>query len=245
MRRHLLFVLLSLLGCSKTNNIDQSVHGDPDAPPECAAEPPRAGLIDAFECGPPGALPAWEGRSGGWYTQSDDQPGNTFVDANDPAFDFEALRCHVGFGDSEWAACAEGKTAKCDLSEDCWGASIGVAMTKDGTPFDAAARGYTGVRFMMRNVMAAGPQSILLNVADNNTIPSGGICEACYDYFSKELTLTAQWQEVIVHWRDLAQTGFGDPQPAFDAATLQYFDWRIPPRSSLSLVIDDLAFVSD
>ena len=233
--------LCGLPACSKENNVTVNKTDD-EGFADCTAKPPQLDLIDDFECGPPGALPTWDERDGGWYTQSDDQEENTFVDANDPAFDFADVRCRVG-RDSDWAACANGKTAQCDVSTDCWGAALGVSFRKDGVAYDAAARGYTGVSFDLRSISAQAPLPILLSIADDNTIPAGGKCATCFDYFSKSIESSGTWQTITIKFADLAQQGFGDPEPALDATHLQYIDWRFPPGQSVAVAIDNLMFV--
>src|SRR5690348_16193700 len=122
---------LLLLGCSKENNVTVSGKGGDVV--ACPAKPSSPGLIDDFECGLAGKLPDWDGRTGGYFTASDDQEGNTFVDANDPDFVWEDLRCPYAF-ESKTAGCAQGKTAKCgDPSATCWGATYGLGLTVDGT----------------------------------------------------------------------------------------------------------------
>jgi hypothetical protein len=231
------------VGCSKENNV--SVSNSEDGVVECAAKPPTPGFIDDFECGLAGALPDWEGRTGGYFTASDDQEGNTFVDPNHPDFVWEDLRCPYSY-DSDTAGCAQGKTADCgEPSTTCWGAVLGLGLTVDGSIYDAADRGYTGVRFMLRNVKGGPPQALRFAISDANTFAGSGRCTLCDDYFSINLSATSTWQEVTVRFADLQQRGFGDPQPALEPSELLNMEWAFGPGQDVQVAIDDLAFISD
>jgi hypothetical protein len=60
-----------------------------------------------------------------------------------------------------------------------------------------------------------------------------------------ELTATSQWQEVTLHFSDLKQRGFGDPQPAVLSSELMILEWAFDPGQDVEVAFDDVAFVSD
>jgi hypothetical protein len=233
--------VLAALGCKENNiNVDKA-----DGVIPCASKPPTPGFIDDFECGQTGKLPEWEGRNGGYFTTSDDQTGNTFLDPNDPDFSLDDLRCSYGFDGSTSAGCARGKTPACTPSATCWGGAYDIAITVDGSPYDAQTRGYTGVRFMLRNVKAGKPQVMRFGISDGNTLAGIGRCTECNDFFGTELTATSQWQEVTLHFAELKQLGFGDPQPALATSELMNIEWKFGPGQDIEVGFDDIAFVSD
>jgi hypothetical protein len=236
--------LLVGVGCSKENKVSVTDDGSPYE--ECPAEPPLASDIDHFECGDPPGLPHWENRDGTWFTTSDGANGNTFLDANDVGYDGTKLRCAGGY-QSDHAACANGRTGDCAPSSACYGATLSLMLKADGTPYNAAALGYTGLRFMVRNPGADADslKQVRVAVADVNTHPSGGRCTACFDFFGTMIPVTTLWTLAVLHWRDMTQDGFGDPVTALDPTGVFLIEFQIDPRTSSSLMVDDLGFVND
>jgi hypothetical protein len=206
-----------------------------------------AGVIDGFDVDRGGRLPECEGRLGGWYTFNDGQAGTRQMPA--PGTPVPLV---VPGGDRDGLALRTRGT--CQLGEPSptlWGAGIafdldnpiGKSDSKRG--YDAAGRGFLGIRFKARVGDDAGASNVLtLRVPDLNTDPSAKRCSTCYDDYQKSLRLSRDWKEYRVLWSELTRGGFGVPSAALATNELVAVQFRFNPGESFDLYLDDVAFIT-
>jgi hypothetical protein len=109
------------------------------------------------------------------------------------------------------------------------------------------ASSYVGFVFWGR-MTGTGSGAVTFVVPDANTLPAGGVCTTCDDYFFTDITLTSSWQQFTVYYSDLAQQGFGVPQEsALDAASVYKVLFQVstkaPPGEAFDIWIDDIYFI--
>lgn len=204
---------------------------DASKPPKtCSGETELAagGAIDDFEDAN-GQISAVSGRDGYWFTAKDDK-GSVI----EPSGDFRVAEGGAG---STKAGNVKGKTASGDGA---WGASVGFHFLQSGF-YDAS--NYAGVSFKIKAAKAA---PVRVKLPDVNTVPDGGVCSSgCWNSFGKDLTVTAEWQEVRVLFSELRQLdGWGDPRPpALAANKVKGLEWSIDKGQEFDVWIDDIQFI--
>jgi hypothetical protein len=214
-------------------------------------------LIDNME-DRTGSIADVGGRNGPWFTYNDEtltgqqtpKAGAVFSpSANDPP---RLIPESLGGGESHYAAQTTGSGFT------TWGAGMGFNFLADAsTAYDASA--YLGFVFWGRIGSQVGEDdggvfTIRLNVPDMNTDPRGGVCSeagmTCNDFFGRELLFSTEWQEFVVLFADLGQSGFGTPEPAVDAANVYACQFLISTDANndnsgqaFDLWIDDIYFI--
>ncbi len=129
-----------------------------------------------------------------------------------------------------------------------WGAGVGFdfnstdANTKD--VYDLTP--YSGVAFWARS--ASGSVDMRVRVVTADIVPTtepGGACTAnCNDAFGYGITLTNQWQEVLVDFSSppLAQEGWGNDLPAFDPTQAIGIQIQAAAGVAFDIWIDEVRF---
>jgi hypothetical protein len=139
------------------------------------------------------------------------------------------------------AACISGVTSPTEYSEA--GEGFNWALQQIDAAADSGIQApavewdiskYTGISFWVYVPAdsGAGTQSIRVLFPDKTTDPRGNVClldastpaTTCYDSWEKTVPFAPGWQLVQIHFTDLIQLGFGEPDtymsggvPAFDA----------------------------
>ena len=205
-------------------------------------------LIDDFEHA--GAnLPLIAGRIGSWYAAGDAtagaimQPIGAGVVRADPRRSLRQPQgaALTGSGFLDWGSQVEGTMH--------YGAND--AGVSEELPYDAAARGYQGVRFFAR-VGDTSTTMVRFAVSDEYARPEAGLCDVngsvgtqCYDTFGTTLAqaLTTEWREFRIPWTGLAQQAFGVPGGvAPDVSKLYNIQFTFPARVVFDLWVDDISF---
>jgi hypothetical protein len=219
------------------------------APAPAAGSGCRPGVIDDMEQGTEGRIPACEDRFGSWQTFNDQSEGAWQVPApggggaGRPYSPGEREGTHSvrTFGASGVTASA-GNTA--------WGAGIGFELynpaqkTSVRVPYNAASRGYRGLRF--RAKIGPSPRAVsrvTLRIPDRNTDALLKKCTVCYDDYGFEFRMTTSWQTYTVLWTDLVRSGRGVPNLPFDATGITAIQWQFGAGEAYDLWIDDVEFV--
>jgi len=125
-----------------------------------------------------------------------------------------------------------------------WGVNW-TAVLKKGSGNQAAsidASGYSGVSFWA----AVGPGSVTpfelpVGVTTLDVAWNGGVCTKCMDFYRKRVTLSTRWQQVVLRFEDLEQSGYGLPQTPLNRAELVGF--IIWPDQPFDVWIDDVHFI--
>jgi hypothetical protein len=205
-----------------------------------------SGLIDNRESTADAtALPECEGRAGDWY-KFHDKAGSTsmvFLPNGDGPGAGESKRAVHGFG-----ACENAKR-----SDSIWGAGIGFDLNNPGhdpngkKPYDAAGRGFKGVRFKARvgvsDTTRGAVRVVSVRFPDVNTDPLGGRCKACWDDYMYSINLHSDWRTYTILWSDLVHVGTGEPERPFAADAIFSVNWRFLPSDVFDLYLDDVEFV--
>ncbi len=188
------------------------------------------GSIDDFEDGD-SQLTEIDGRDGYWWKHAD--PSGSTIEPEE----FTAVEAGSG---SALALHYFGKTS---AAPDAYGSSFGVNFSSAGV-YDASK--YVGLVFKAK-VSAESAKKIRFKIGDINTHPdAGGGCGSCWNHFGKDLTLTAEWHEYQILFKELEQApGWGDPRPpAIDPSKLYSLDWTIPQGSgAFEIWVDDVHFI--
>jgi hypothetical protein len=205
-------------------------------------------LIDDFEHASAN-LPLIAGRIGSWYAAGDMTAGAIMQPMGlampEP---IPGGRCgshkalHVtGSGFLDWGSEVAGTMH--------YGAN-GAGVSEE-LPYDAAARGYQGVRFFAR-VGDTSTTMVRFAVSDENARPEAGLCSVngtqgnqCYDTYGTTLAeaLTTDWREFRIPWTGLAQQNFGlQGGVAPDVSKLYDIQFTFPARVVFDLWVDDISF---
>lgn len=73
-----------------------------------------------------------------------------------------------------------------------------------------------------------------------HAVANGGDCTAkCFDHPSKQLVLTADWQQYVVAFSDLAQAGFG--APAHYSGVIMALNWVSVDANAVDFDVDEIA----
>jgi len=234
-----------------TPTSDGSDAGDGSAMPACPGDTgpiDPTQLIDDFEHA--GAnLPLIAGRIGSWYAAGDMTAGAIMqpMGLASPEL-IPGGRCgsrkalHLtGSGFLDWGSQIEGSMH--------YGAND--AGVSEELPYDAAARGYQGVRFFAR-VGDTSTTMVRFAVSDEYARPEAGLCDVngavgtqCYDTFGTTLSaaLTTDWREFRIPWTGLAQQEFGvQGGVAPDVSKLYNIQFTFPARVVFDLWVDDISF---
>jgi hypothetical protein len=194
-----------------------------------------------------GWIPIRSGRVGTWFTYSDGTAGGVVpVPTSPPA---ESVGMIVG-----WNGNPNNLAAHVSGNGMSLYAGMGFnlnAYNMVASTYDASA--YRGFVFWGRIGGDSGTTSVRFAVPDKNTSAMGGICTAaseggaagCSDYFSKGITLTPSWQQFVIYYTQLQQTGFGLPKglTGLDAAHVYSCQFQLSPGTPFDIWIDDIYFI--
>ena len=184
-----------------------------------------------------------DGRFGTWFTFDDGTPGGIVPDQSSlPSAIVGTIPSFAGITTNLAA----------HMTGNGLATFAGMGFNLNGgapSPYDATA--YRGFTFWARIGGDSGTATVKFAVPDKNTSVGGGVCAdagiGCGDYFSKNLTLTPTWQQFVVYYDQLAQTGFGLPKglPGLDAANLYSCQFQFTrPGPAFDVWIDDVYFIS-
>jgi hypothetical protein len=249
-----LLIAVAIAGCgdNRATPVDSGASGtDADTTSNCASDngplDPTL-LIDDFEH-TSANLPLIAGRIGSWYAAGDATAGAIIqpMGAAMPEL-IPGGRCgsrkalHLtGSGFLDWGSQVEGTMH--------YGAND--AGVSEELPYDAAARGYQGVRFFAR-IGDTSTTMVRFAVSDEYARPEAGLCDVngaigtqCYDTFGTTLSeaLTTDWREFRIPWTGLAQQSFGKQGgTAPDVSQLYDMQFTFPSRVVFDLWVDDISF---
>jgi endoglucanase len=203
--------------------------------PEQAAAPcgPDA-VIDDFEDNN-NQVAVQAGRSGYWYTFSDDA-GSTVT----PAAGAKGGTFTPAEGGANGSAYA-GRFAGTVGNGAVVYVGMGANMVDPKDVYDASK--YGGISFFAKK--GAGTGSIRLKVPDVNTDPQGNVCKECFNDHGVDLELTEAWTKYVVPYSVMRQmTGWGAPLVADIVPSKLYgiqFQVNLPGQS-FDIWVDDLTF---
>ncbi len=185
----------------------------------------NAPLVDDFEADP-GRILAQDGR-GGWWFSYDDGTGGRLL-REEVAVDGNRALHVVASGFVRWGA--------------GFGASLHPATSASrGCPYDASA--YSGLRFRARG---RGRLRVMLGDAAGTPASRGGSCSKpsarCNDLPGVWVDLEPEWKTYEYPFCTLVPEGWGGSTEGIDPARLFAFHFRIGPRESVEVWLDDLAF---
>lgn len=176
------------------------------------------------------------GRGGYWYTFSDMDGTEVWPTAGAKGGTFEMSP--GGAENSPYAARFKGKVSTAETPTQ---GGMGMNFLDPKGGYDGSK--YGGISFWAK----AGPgvKTIRLKIPDANTDPDGGICSECFNDFGLNLTLTEDWQQYIVRFKDLAQLpGWGQPKKfSVDRARLYGIQFQVDEKGKeFDVWIDQLRF---
>jgi len=194
-----------------------------------------------------GWIPIRSGRVGTWFTYSDGTAGGVVPAASSPPA--QSVGTIIGWNGNPNNLAAHVSGNGLSLY-----AGIGFylnAYNLTASTYDASA--YRGFVFWGRVGGDSGTTSVRFAVPDKNTSAAGGVCTAaseggaagCSDYFSKGITLTPSWQQFVIDYTQLQQTGFGLPKglTGLDAAHIYSCQFQLSPGAPFDIWIDDIYFI--
>jgi hypothetical protein len=85
-----------------------------------------------------------------------------------------------------------------------------------------------------------------VKLPDGNTDPDGQVCSACFNDYGTVITLTSQWQRIVLPFRALRQEpDWGAPRkPHIDPKRLFAIHFEAKtPGADYDFWVDDIAFV--
>lgn len=170
-------------------------------------------------------------RDGYWWTAAD-KVGSTL----EPSEGFAPVP--GGPDGSNLAIHVWGNTSDGDQA---WGANVGFNLSSAGL-YDASR--YVGVRFKAR-VAHNTTKRVRFKVGDVNTHQDAGVCDDCWNHFGKDMTLSENWTEYTLFWKELAQApGWGKPRPeALAAAQIYSMDVSIDKGQTFDIWLDEFEFI--
>jgi hypothetical protein len=202
--------------------------------------PSSTEMIDDMEANT-GSILTTHGRVGAWYVYNDatagavEHPGTPFADTLlDPPR-----------GTSHYAARMDGSGFT------TWGAGMGFNFHDPGdgdggstkTTYDASA--YVGITFWAK-AGATSTGALRVNISTKDTDPAGGVCAPvakCSDHFGVNLTITSDWTQQTFMFSDMAQLGWGQSVPKFDATAVYAMQFQVGKATTFDITIDDVAFI--
>jgi Carbohydrate binding domain (family 11) len=198
------------------------------------------------ECGPDGVIDDFEDnnnqisvigdRGGYWYTYADKEGSTVWPEQGDKGGTFTVVE---GGHESKFAVNVKGKLAGKSIVY----AAMGLNFRDPKEAYDASM--YEGITFWAKIGPGSTPK-MLVKLPDGNTDPDGQVCQACFNDFGATVTLTNQWQRVVLPFRDLRQEGdWGAPRkPHADSKKLFAIHFEAKtPGSDYDFWVDDIAFV--
>ena len=210
------------LGCGKPS-ASSPIQGGPACAPIRGQG--NAPLVDDFETDP-GRILAADGRGGWWFSYDDGTRGRL-------------VREEVGgSGNRALHVVASGFVR--------WGAGFGASLhpatnASKGCPYDASV--YSGIRFRARG---RGRLRIMLGDAANTPAARGGSCARpgarCDDQPGVWIDLEPGWKTYQYPFCTLVPEGWGGSTDGVDPSRLFAFLFRIGPRESVEVWLDDLGF---
>ncbi|WP_437619046.1 hypothetical protein [Sorangium sp. So ce1151] len=135
-----------------------------------------------------------------------------------------------------------------------WGAGVGVDLSSDEgvkSAYDASA--YTGMVFWAKLGSADAATSMTVLISDGSTTPEGGVCDPaddtkqCYDNWAKTISLTTDWQPVVIPFETLKQGGWGatPATTSIDTSALYSLQFQTGAATTFDLYIDDVGFYTE
>jgi hypothetical protein len=192
----------------------------------------------------PGWILRRSGRFGTWFTFDDNTAGGIVPAQNSAPSAIVVVTASFSGTGSNMAAHMTGNGLA---------AYAGMGFNLNGgAPNSYDATAYQGFTFWARIGADSGTATVQFAVPDRNTSAQGGVCPAdastgCGDYFAKNLTVTPTWQQFVIYYNQLGQTGFGLPTglPGLDAAHLYSCQFQFTrPGPAFDVWIDDVYFIS-
>jgi endoglucanase len=209
------------------------------------ARPESAQGAALKECGPDGLIDDFEDnnnqinvvgdRGGYWYTYADKEGSTVWPEQGDKGGTFTLVE---GGHDSKFAVEVKGKLAGKSIVY----AAMGLNFRDPKEAYDASM--YEGITFWAKS--GTGPAKMTVKMPDGNTDPDGQVCTACFNDYGAQITLTNQWQRIVLPFRALRQEpDWGAPRkPHVDPKRLFAIHFEAKtPGSDYDFWIDDIAFV--
>jgi len=201
-----------------------------------AGTPPEFELVDNMENGD-SVIDSTNGRGGDWYAAHDLTPTGTQVPS---PFQVTALAVSDSrYAVSHFAAMTSG------MGFTDWGENLGFNLRLLNGPKHPSynATAYCGVHFFAKTGAGASNKA-LLRVIDKNSHPDGGVCGGggmpCYQYFQKQLTFSAAWQEYSVLFSDLTCAGW---PPSLVLSDVFSVEFGLTANSKFEIWVDDVSFL--
>jgi len=211
------------------------------------ARPETAKGAALKECGPDGVIDDFEDsnnqitvsgdRGGYWYTYADKEGSTVWPESGDKGGTFAPVE---GGHESKYAVNVKGKLAGKSIVY----AATGLNFRDPKETYDASM--YEGVTFWAKIGAAGSTPKMTVKMPDGNTDPDGQVCSACFNDYGAIVTLTDQWQRIVLPFRDLRQEGdWGAPRkPHLDSKRLFAIHFEAKsPGSDYDFWIDDIAFI--
>ncbi len=169
------------------------------------ARPESAQAAAYKECGPDGVIDDFEDnnnqinvvgdRGGYWYTYADKEGSTVSPEQGDKGGTFTLVE---GGHDSKYAVEVKGKLA----SKSIVYAAMGLNFRDPKEAYDASM--YEGITFWAK-IGTGTLAKMVVKMPDGNTDPDGQVCSACFNDYGTPVTLTDQWQRIVLPFRSLQQ----------------------------------------
>jgi len=212
-------------------------------PPGAHVAPP--GTVALKECGADGVIDDMEDgnnqitmtgeRGGYWYTYADKEGSTVWPEQGDKGGTFTVVE---GGHESKFAVEMKGKLAAKPIVY----AAMGLNFRDPKEAYDAGA--YEGITFWAKS--GTGPAKLNVKMPDGNTDPDGQVCTACFNDYGTQITLTNEWQRIVLPFRALRQEAdWGAPRkPHIDPKRLFAIHFEAKtPGADYDFWVDDIAFV--
>lgn len=192
-------------------------------------------IIDQMEDGD-GTIELIAQRGGSWFSFNDKTAGT-----QEPASDAET------FAMSELVPPRSGSHIAARSRGGgftIWGAGIGFEIYSQKA-YDLSS--YAGITFWARREPDTA-STLRFAVTDVATAPRGHQCHdndaACSDYFGSDVSLATSFQRYSFTWAELAQVGWGKPNPpSVDPSQIYGLRFQMYQGESFDFWIDDIALI--
>ncbi|HET9959843.1 MAG TPA: hypothetical protein VFQ61_35370, partial [Polyangiaceae bacterium] len=187
-----------------------------------------------------------DGRNGQWFPWADAEKGATVTPSPTP------VMASLPTGEKGTAPGSQHALHFTLFGGDAGsqGALMGVEMIQSTDagqkkfPYDATK--YKGIHFWAR---AQGEEAtVLVRLPLRDTLLAArGACDdtagkLCNDHYSREVTLSTDWQEYTLLWSSFQQGDWGLPVKPFDPSQLVEVQFMAPATFSAELWVDDISF---
>ncbi len=193
---------------------------------------PSETLLDDFEDAD-GMIAGLEGRNGAWSTYVD-KDGSWISPAADQPFSVAA----PGAQGSKHAAHIKGRTG----GKGSPYAGMGFVISSELAFINLSC--CKGISFWAKRG-ANTLDTVRVKLGDKNTVPEGGVCQACFNDFGIDFGFSTEWKLYTLWFASTSQQPYwGEPMKQLDTSHLRHLHFQVNhPSYDFEVWVDDIRLV--